>query len=299
MIYHRRGEATAINPRTGKTVTPAGFGSQTLRIAPEEDPRQRLVDWMAEPENPFFARTLVNRYWKHFFSRGLVEPEDDMRETNPATNPPLLDALADHFIDHQFDMKDLVRTICRSTTYQLSSLPNEYNADDRQNFSRFYPKRLSAEVLLDSLDLVTASNTRFSGVPSGTRAIQLPDSGFRSYFLNVFGRPEGNSACECERSDEANLSQGLHLINSKDLFSKLSAEGGRAAQLASDSEQSLTEKIRKFYLVTVSRQPTEDELATVTDYVKRKSKQKGSSVASACEDVLWALINTKEFLFNH
>ncbi len=299
LIYHRRGEATVINPRTGKAVTPAGFGSEPMRIAPEEDPRQRLVDWMAAPENPFFARTLVNRYWKHFFSRGLVEPEDDMRETNPATNPLLLDALADHFIASKFDMKDLVRTICQSTTYQLSSLPNEYNANDQQNFSRYYPKRLSAEVLLDSVDVVTASSTRFPGVPPGTRAMQLPDSGFNSYFLSVFGRPEGNSACECERSDEANLSQGLHLINSADLFAKLSANSGRAALLATDSQKTLPEKIRNFYLSTVSRPPTEDELATVTEYVERKSQEKSSSVALACEDVLWALINTKEFLFNH
>lgn len=299
LIYHRRGKATATNPRTGNVVTPAGFGSDPMRITPEEDPRQRLVDWMAAPENPFFARTLVNRYWKHFFSRGLVEPEDDMRETNPATNPMLLDALADHFIASKFDMKDLVRTICQSTTYQLSSLPNEYNADDQQNFSRFYPKRLPAEVLLDSVDRVTASSTRFSGVPPGTRAIQLPDSGFDSYFLNVFGRPEGNSACECERSDEANLSQGLHLINSGDLFAKLSATDGRAARLATDSGRTLAEKIRKFYLVTVSRPPTEDELATVIDFVETKSQEENSSMSLACEDVLWALINTKEFLFNH
>lgn len=299
LIYHRRGEATAINPRTGKVVTPAGLGGEPLQIAPEEDPRQRLVDWMAEPENPFFARTLVNRYWKHFFSRGLVEPEDDMRVTNPATNPELLDELAEHFIAGKFDMKDLIRTICQSTTYQLSSLPNTYNADDQQNFSRYYPKRLSAEVLLDSVDVVTASSTRFPGVPPGTRAMQLPDTEFSSYFLNVFGRPEGNSACECEQSDEANLSQGLHLINSADLFAKLSANSGGTASLAIDGQPTLAAKIRNIYLTALSRQPTEDELATVTAFIEQESLEQDSSVALACEDVLWALINTKEFLFNH
>lgn len=298
-IFHRHGVATAVNPRDNRTVLPAGLGSEPMEIPAEQDPRQRLVDWMSTPDNPYFARTLVNRYWKHFFSRGLVEPEDDMRQTNPATNPELLDALAGHFIDSGFDIKDLIRTICRSQTYQLSSLPNEYNEADRQNFSRYYPKRLQAEVLLDAVDAVTGSETRFQGMPAGTRAVQLPDSGFRSYFLNVFGRPEGDSACECERTSEANLAQGLHLINSSDMMSKLSADGGRAAQLAADHDRDMNDKVRELYLAVLSRLPTDDETATVAEFVRRQSQEEGSDTKGALEDVLWALINTKEFLFNH
>lgn len=298
-IFHRRGVASAINPRDDQRVLPAGLGGEPMRIAAEEDPRQRLVDWMATPENPFFARTLANRYWKHFFSRGLVEPEDDMRKTNPATNPELLDALAEHFIDSGFDMKALIRTICRSQTYQLSSMPNEYNEDDRQNFSRYYPKRLSAEVLLDSVDGVAGSKTRFQGMPIGTRAVQLPDPGFRSHFLTVFGRPEGDSACECERTSEANLAQGLHLINSSDMVSKLSADGGRAANLAANQEREMRDKIRELYLAAFSRLPTDDEAATVAEFIQQRSQENGSDETKAFEDVLWALINTKEFLFNH
>ena len=169
---------------------------------------------MTAPENPFFARALVNRYWKHFFGRGLVDPEDDMRETNPATNPELLDALAAHFVKSGFDLQDLVRTICKSNTYQLSAEPNEYNADDRQNFSRYYPRRLPAEVLLDAIDNLFGQRTKFAGMPLGTRAVQLPDSGFDSFFLTAFGRPQAVSACECERTGDASLVQSLHLTNS-------------------------------------------------------------------------------------
>ena len=298
-IFHRRGIASAVNPRDNQRVMPTGLGSEPMEIAAEEDPRHRLVDWMITPNNPYFAPTLVNRYWKHFFGRGLVEPEDDIRETNPATNPELLNALAQHFIDSGFDLKDLVRTICQSQTYQLSSLPNDYNANDQQNFSRYYPKRLAAEVLLDAVDAVTASETRFPGTPAGTRAVQLPDSGFNSYFLNVFGRPEGNSACECERSSEANLAQGLHLINSADLLTKLSAATGRAAALAADDQRALRDRVRDLYLAALSRPPTDDETKTVAEYIKQKSREEGADAKAAFEDVLWALINTKEFLFNH
>ena len=167
----------------------------------------------------------MNRYWKHFFGRGLVDPEDDMRATNPAVNPALLDALAKDFIEYRFDLKHLVRTICNSQVYQLSAEPNAWNADDKQNFSRYFPKRLNAEVLLDAIDQVTAAPSNFGGLPAGTRAVELPDNGFDSYFLTVFGRPEATSACECERSGEANLAQSLHLLNSR--ADPGQADGGR------------------------------------------------------------------------
>jgi hypothetical protein len=294
-IFHKVGLATAKNPKTGESVKPSGLGTEPLEIAPEVDPRQALADWMASPTNPFFACSLVNRYWKHFFGRGLVDPEDDMRVTNPASNPELLDALAKDFVDHGFDLKHLVRTICTSTTYQLSAEPNDWNQDDKQNFSRFYPKRLNAEVLLDAIDQVTGTQTTFTGVPVGTRAVQLPDTGFNSYFLTVFGRPEASSACECERSSEANLAQSLHLLNSSEIQSKLTAASGNAARLAGDKSRSSEEKIRELYELAFSRQPTSDETSIATAHVHKHEQDP----KRAYEDIVWALINTKEFLFNH
>lgn len=193
-----------------------------------------LADWMTNKRNPFFAKSLANRYWKHFFGRGIVDPEDDMRETNPPTNPELLDALATYFTANGFDMKALIREICRSSTYQLSSQPNAHNGVDKQNFSRYYPKRLNAEVLLDAVDQLTATKTKFNGLPEGTRAVQLPDNSFnaQNYFLTVFGRPDSSSSCECERSTEPSLAQSLHLLNAKDMQDKVS--NGRAAKLAQD-----------------------------------------------------------------
>src|SRR5262249_39117436 len=155
----------------------------------DEDPRQKLVDWMVQPDNPFFAKALCNRLWGHFLGRGLVEPVDDMRVTNPPSNPELLDALAQDFIRHKFDVKHLIRTIMVSTTYQLSSQPTPENIHDQQNYARAYPKRLLAEVMLDALCQVTGTQENFNGLPKGTRTIQLPDESVPSYFLDVFGRP--------------------------------------------------------------------------------------------------------------
>ncbi len=293
-VYHRRGMAQPTNPKTGEALKPTGLGGQPMALAPESDPREALVNWMAEPANPFFARSLVNRYWKHFFGRGIVEPEDDMRVTNPASNPELLDALTEHFMASDFDLKELVRIICRSATYQFSAEPNDYNRNDKQNFSRYYPRRLNAEVLLDALDVVTASPTNFSGLPVGMRAVQLPDTSVNSYFLTVFGRPESSSACECERSQDANLAQSLHLLNSAEVQGKLSSTTGRAAKFSGENQRSPDDKIRELYLAVYAREPAADELSiALTHLAAAKNKQQ------AYEDIVWALVNTKEFLFNH
>lgn len=294
-IFHQRGLASATNPKTGKGVKPTGLGSPELDLGQDVDPRHLLVDWMADPNNPFFARSLVNRYWKHFFGRGLVDPEDDMRVTNPASNPQLLEALAKDFVDHKFDLKHLLRTICTSTTYQLTAEPNEWNQDDKQNFSRFYPRRLNAEVLLDAIDQVTGTSTNFGGVPNGTRAVQLPDNGFNSYFLTVFGRPEASSACECERSSEANLAQSLHLLNSGEIQGKLTAGNGKAATLAADKTRPHEQKLRELYLLAFGREPRPEEIAVAMAHINKNAEDP----KRAYEDIVWALINTKEFLFNH
>ncbi len=210
----KTGKPTMPHPRTNVKLAPAGLDGKLFEIEADADPREQLAAWVTATDNPYFARTFVNRYWKHFFARGLVDPEDDMRATNPASNPELLDALTKQFVADKYDMKKLVRLICTSNVYRLSSAPNERNADDRQHFARFYPRRLNAEVLLDAIDVVALAKTPFRGVPAGTRAVQLPDNQSDSYFLSVFGRPDGASACECERNGDANLAQALLLMNS-------------------------------------------------------------------------------------
>lgn len=294
-IFHRVGVATAQHPKTGQAIRPTGLGGQPLEIPAYRDPRHVLVDWMASRDNPFFARALVNRYWKHFFGRGIVDPEDDMRVTNPPSNPELLDALAHDFVEHSFDLKHLIRTITNSATYQLAAEPNDWNQDDKQNFSRYYPKRLNAEVLLDAIDQVTGSKSGFTGVPASVRAVQLPDSGFNSYFLTVFGRPEAASACECERSSDANLAQSLHLLNSAEIQGKLTAASGQAARLAKDASRSHEARLRELYLLAFSRPPTPEETSVALAHIEKNAQ----NPQQAYEDIVWALINTKEFLFNH
>lgn len=292
-IYHGRGTATAMNPRTNERLAPAGLGGEPLELDPGDDPRHALVDWMVDPQNPFFAPAFVNRQWKHFFGRGIVDPEDDMRVTNPPTNPELLAGLSRYFIESGFDIKALTREICRSSTYQLSSEPNEYNVADKQNYSRYYPKRLHAEVLYDALNQVTGVQTRFNGLPEGTRAVQLPDATINNYFLSVFGKPLGNSPCECERSAEANLAQTLHLLNSAEVQTKLTAGSGRAAQLAADKERTHEQRVRELYYWAFAREPDAQELELTLAHIERKQ----NNVKEAYEDILWALINAKEFSF--
>ncbi len=292
-IVHNPGVAQAQNIRTLEYLKPTGLGGVPLEIEPYEDPRHLLVDWMASPDNPFFARALVNRYWKHFFGRGIVDPEDDMRVTNPPSNPELLDGLAKSFIDSGFNNKQLVRTICTSSTYQLSSEPNEYNLTDKQNFSSFYPRRMNAEPLYDAINQVAGTTVNFAGLPVGTRAVQLPDNGFQDYFLTVFGKPQAESACECERISEANLAQTLHLLNSTDIQSKLTAGGGRAAQLADDNERTEEEKVTELFYWAYARPPRQEELDLILPFIEKKTNKR-----QAYEDVLWAVFQTKEFLFN-
>lgn len=294
MFVSNVGKASSRHPKTGQPLPPAGLDSDPTDISQSEDPRAHFVEWMVEEENPFFARSLVNRYWKHFMGRGLVEPEDDLRVTNPPSNPELLNGLADAFVDSGYDLKFLIRLICQSQAYQRSSDALPDNIGDRRCYSRYYPKRLTAEVLLDAVDRITESSTKFAGMPPGTRAVALPDSGFGSYFLTAFGRPNASTACECERSEEATLAQSLHLLNSDEIQGKLSGDTGRAAKLAADQERLPEQKVRELYRVAFCRPPTGDELQSTVAYLNEKENQR-----EAYEDLLWSLVNSKEFLFNH
>jgi len=311
IIYHNRKPAQMQNPNSGEMLKPALLGTaEPLDIPAERDPRHELADWLRSADNPYLARVTVNRYWKHFFGRGLVEAEDDIRDTNPASHPALLNALAQDFADSGFDLKHLMRTICSSRTYQLSSETNGQNADDEQNFARFYPRRLPAEVLLDSINDIAGTDNSFNRQPIGVRAIALPDdsSNKESEFLTMFGRPQMDSACECERTGEANLGQSLHLINSDTIQQKLTSGNGRAAELAKDKERSDEERLAEIYYRALARPPHKQELEIANAHLKKKRELSATDPAAlplataeqqAFEDILWVVMNTKEFLFNH
>ena len=262
--------------------------------APEGDRRRVLADWMTAPENPWFSRNLANRLWAHFLGRGLVMPVDDLRETNPPSNPELLNALATHLVKNKYDLKAMIRTITASRTYQLSPTPNVTNAKDEQNFSRALFRRLPAEVLMDAVCDVTGVNEKFDGVPRGYRAVQLWDSQVQHYFLKLFGRPARATVCECERVSGATIGQALHLMNSPNLQSKLAHEAGHLKRLTQRHEDDGA-VVEHLYLATFSRRPTEEELGNALEYLgsRRFNRRK------AVEDLAWSLMNSLEFIFNH
>lgn len=294
MFVSRVANASAAHPRSGQSLRPTGLDAPAANLTPADDPRAELVNWMVDPNNAFFAKSLVNRYWKHFLATGLVEPEDDLRVTNPATNPDLMDALALEFVKSHFDLKQLIRTICTSSTYRLGSDANAHNLSDTSSYARYYPKRLSAEVLLDAIDQAAMTDSSFETLPIGTRAVQLPDTGFGSYFLDVFGLPGGATACECERLNEATLAQSLHLLNSKEIQAKLISDAGRAAAMNASS-QPLSELVNDLYWSAFARPAKPDEIAAIEKYVSERPDHK----RQAMEDIVWAIVNSKEFIFNH
>ncbi len=289
----RRRTTGEVNPRTGKPIEPKILDGPELKIPLEDDPRHKLVDWMREPTNPFFAKAMVNRMWGHLMGRGLVDPIDDMRETNPPSNPEMLEALSADFIAKKFDVKHLLRTICNSRTYQLSAIPNEFNKQDKQNHARFYGRRLIAEVLHDAVDQTCGVRTQFNKMSKQARAIDLPHEGFGSYFLDVFDRPPRSSPCECARSNSASLSQVLHLANSGDIERKISSGEGRIAKLVQTKAAPET-VIEDLYLAAFSRLPTQAERTLALDHVRKQSDSR-----RGLEDVLWSLLNSREFMFQH
>ena len=296
-ILYTRATGNVTNKRTGQAAAIKPLDRAPLALDAEVDPRQKLADWMVDPKNPFFARAVVNRYWAHFFGRGLVDPLDDMRVTNPPANAALLDALARDLVEHRYSLQHLIRTLVKSRTYGLSATPNEFNKQDRHAYSRYYPRRLSAEVLFDAVNQVTNSPTIFGGLPpdrhAPNRAIMLPDESFSSYFLDVFGRPQRLSPCECERVREANLAQTLHLLNSEEVQGKIGRTGGRVDLLVRDSRAD-AEKVQELWLWALGRKAGEKQLQLALANIQANAKNK----KLAYENILWALLNTKEFLFN-
>ncbi len=291
VMVARAGEVT--QPRTGKTMKPLLLGVGEADVAPGADRRAAFADWLTRPDNPFFAKSVANRVWFHLTGRGIVDPVDDFRDSNPSCNDELLDALAKDFADHGYDLRRLVTTVMKSRTYQLSALPNETNKDDAKYFSHAVTKLLTAEQLLDALCDVTGVPEKFAGLPAGTRAVQLPDGEVNNPFLKTFGQPARELACECERESDGNLAQALQLINGPTVNDKVRSPNNRLAALLS-AKKSDKDILEELYFTALARAPEPDEVAVALAHVARaKDRRKG------WEDVLWAILNTREFLFRH
>ena len=282
------------HPRTGELVPARALGAKDADFNNVSDRRQVLATWVTSPENPFFAKAIANRLWAHYFSRGLVEPIDDIRVTNPATNEPLMAALEAHLKEVRYDLRAFTRTLLMSRVYQLSSITSDANKDDRQHFSHASPKAMPAEVLLDAISQTTGIPEKFNGWPEGVRSIQVWDNRMPSYFFRIFGRPVRATVCECERSNEPSISQALHLLNSPEVNAKIGHRKGLVRQL-SDSSRTSDEITDEIYLGTLARFPTAEERSLM----KQAFDAAGPNRHQAIEDMLWTLLNTKEFLYNN
>lgn len=287
----RAGEVS--QPRTGKVMAPKFLGGVIPKIEGRTDRREVLAKWMTSTDNPFFAKNVVNRVWFHLMGKGIVDPVDDFRDSNPSANDELLDALAKDFAANKFKFKHLIKTILLSRTYQLSSQANDLNKDDSKYFSHAVTKLLPAEPLLDAICQAVDVPEKFAGMPAGTRAVQLPDGDANHPFLKTFGQPARELACECERESDSNLAQALQLINGPTVNDKLRNANNRVGKLLT-KKLSDSVVVEELYLSTLSRPPSAEDLKVALDYLKEaKDKRK------AWEDIHWALLNSKEFLFRH
>ncbi len=285
----------ANNPRSGKLQPPRFLGAEEPKLDPNADRREAYAAWLTSPKNPFFARGLVNRYWSYFFHRGIIEPVDDIRSTNPPINPALLDALTKDFIDHKFDVRHLMKQIVTSATYQRSSVPTPSNKHDEQNFSHAIPRRIPAEALLDSLIQATGVAENFGGAPAGFRAAQLPDGNTENAFLKLFGKSPRMEACECERDNSSNMLQALHFLNGKSIQARVQNPASRATLL---SRQKLTDQelVTELYLWALARRPNAQESQISVDFLKMHAVAQRTE---ATQDLFWALLNSRDFLLMH
>jgi len=279
------------HPRLGKNMLPTPL--EGTSVDHPLDRRIPLADWLRSTDNPFFARSVVNRYMAYLLGRGLVDPVDDMRATNPPSNVALMDALAQDFIDSGFNLKHLLRTIMVSRVYQLDSRPTSANASDRKFYSFFAAKRIAAEPLLDAIDQATHVRTKFKNLPLGTRAIELPDAEYPNYFLMTFAKPKRASVCECERVPDANLAQALHTLNGEILVGKIGDKRGLVAQLL-EQKKTHREIVDRLFLATLCRRPTSSEQEACQRFLDESPNPR-----ECYEDLQWGLINSKQFLFVH
>jgi hypothetical protein len=280
------------HPVTGKPVPPKFLGGDSPDIK-ERDRRALLAKWLASPENPYFARNLANIVWAHFLGRGIIEPVDDVRISNPPSNPELLDALASHFTEYKYDFKRLVKDICTSRTYQLATKTNPTNEGDARNFSHGMVRRIRAEVLLDIISEVTETKEKFKGLPLGSRAVQIADGGTTNYFLTTFGRASRDTVCSCEVKMEPNLSQALHLLNGSTVQQKV-AQGGIIKKML-EAKAMPGNVVDELYLRCLSRKPTKQEYDSLGPLIMEDPQE----APKMLEDLFWALLNSQEFIFNH
>jgi hypothetical protein len=287
------GEANLPHPTTGASVPPRVLGGPPLELKLGHDPRENLADWLTSPDNAYFAKNVVNRYWGYLLGRGLVEPLDDLRASNPASQPPLLDELVHDFVVHKFDLKHLLRTIANSSTYQRAAEIAPKRDGDGMFFTHRTPRKLPAEVILDAINQIVDATESFASFPVGTRAMSLPDPAVDSYFLETFGRPIRATNCECERPQRSDLRQVLHLANGDALQQKIASPEGRIAKLekAGATDEAVIEEL---YLAALTRRPlaeevTEAKLAIATAPSRREG----------WEDLMWAVLNLAEFSVNH
>ncbi len=288
-------DGTLLHPRTGLVVQPKFPGGAVANVTPDVDTRAAFADWLTAPSNPYFARAAANRIWFHLLGRGVVEPVDDHRSTNPPSVPALLDALTADLVKSGFDRKHLIRTVMNSRVYQSSGRKNATNGDDVKYFSRYVPRRLGAEALLDAVCDATGVPESFKGFPAGTRTVQLPDGEFPYPFLRVFGRPPRASACECERDTDTTLHMALMLQGGNFLQGKLVAPTGRVAALTA-SKMTDREAVEEMFLLTLSRRPTAAETEKTLGFLAKAEQRPRQQ---RFEDVMHVLLNHPEFLFQH
>jgi hypothetical protein len=272
---------------------PKFLGGDEPKIEPGEDRRKVLADWLASPENPFFARNLANLTWSHFFGVGIIEPVDDVRISNPASNPELLDTLGKKLTEYNYDFKRLVRDICSSMTYQRATQVNESNAGDKRNFAHALVRRMRAEVLADAVSAVTNTPTKYQGLPLGARAVQIADGSVSNYFLTTFGRASRETVCSCEVKMDPTLSQALHFMNGDAAHENI--KRGKVVNTLIAEKKTDQEIIEELYLRTFGRAPLPKESAVVMKQIT----ESGDGRQIVLEDLFWALLNSKEFYFNH
>jgi hypothetical protein len=290
-IVFNSGGGEVTHPVGGRVMAPKFLGGEVPDVA-GKDRRAILAKWLASPRNPWFATSFANRVWAHFLGIGIVEPVDDFRVSNPASNPELLEALGQHFTQTKYNLKALVRDICNSRTYQRSTRRNASNAGDDRNFAHALVRRIKAESLLDTISAVTDTQDKFDGLPVGARAVQIADGGRSTYFLTTFGRATRETPCSCEVKMEPTLSQALHLLNGDTVNAKIQ-QGGLIPKLLA-TKKFPEERITDLYIRCLSRQPTKAELARLVPTLNQSTQP-----AQALDDLFWALLNSREFLFNH
>jgi len=293
VVYDARGEVK--HPVTNQNAKPRFLGTATPDDFGNKSRRQALASWLASPDNPWFARNVVNIVWDHFFGVGITNPVDDVRVSNPPSNPELLDALAESFVASNYDLRQLVRDICNSRTYQRSTRTNETNASDERNFSHALIRRLRAEVLLDAISSATETPNKFRGMPLGARAVQIADGATSSYFLTTFGRATRTTVCSCEVKMEPNLSQALHLLNGDATHNRVQRSPVLKRLLEADTPP--LDVIHQLYLRCLGRLPTAEESSHLESFLAKATNDEETQ--AILEDTFWALLNSKEFIFNH